>query len=371
MFYDYLDAGWIYPPEDKNCDMPRQVSYSDDGIITSTVTTDAVPQSPEDLLRLHGYDPDKFELVNAKCSQWNSGNNPQTSSKVVVKPKANTITKDEMVEWFENLKNEKLPVYGAKKKSVCHKMMLIPISDLHYGLLCEPFRTGESYNQDIAESRLDYILDESVRSIKENHVDSVIITIGGDMMNFDNLKGTTTRGTPQDNSGGYYNVFHSLFSTMVAFISSIAETGAFVRVIYVPGNHDEVTGFHLAELINAWFRCSELVKVDYEPKPRKYDTYGNTLLVFAHDGDVKKLPQLIADEARKMWSMVNRTDVYLQHLHTERVLVEDFHMRIQRLPTVCGRSAWTTDQGYLSDKVHKNFIYDKEKGIEKVLYINF
>ena len=92
--------------------------------------------------------------------------------------------------------------------------------------------------------------------------------------------------------------------------------------------------------------------------------------MFAHDADIKKLPALIPDECRKVWSGVTNTEVFLQHLHSEMVLDENNHMRIQRLPTISAPSAWTTEQGYRSKRQCKSFIFDKEYGLTDVLYTN-
>lgn len=141
-----------------------------------------------------------------------------------------------------------------------------------------------------------------------------------------------------------------------------------VNVIYVMGNHDEVTGFKLAKYIDAWFRNEERVEVDYTPVSRKYKVYGKTLFCFAHDGDVKKLPAIISDEARQYWSQTETTEVFLQHLHTEQVLMEEYNIRIQRLPTISARSKWCNDKGYNSKRQCKSFIFDKEDGLTDILY---
>ena len=77
---------------------------------------------------------------------------------------------------------------------------------------------------------------------------------------------------------------------------------------------------------------------------------------------------LIADEAREYWSDVDTTEVFLQHLHTENVLMEEFNMRIQRLPTISAKSKWTTDNGYSSKRQCKTFIFDIEDGLTDVIY---
>ena len=118
------------------------------------------------------------------------------------------------------------------------------------------------------------------------------------------------------------------------------------RFCAIHWDHDEVTCYKLAKYIDAWFRNEDRVKVDYTPLARKYKLYGKTLLCFAHDGKVNKLPTLIADEARKMWSQADTVEVFLQHLHTEQVLME----------------------GYSSKRQCKSFIFDKEDGLADVIY---
>ena len=130
----------------------------------------------------------------------------------------------------------------------------------------------------------------------------------------------------------------------------ILKEKSMVKIIYVPGNHDEVTGFKLAKFVDAWFRIDDRVIVDYKPLPRKYMVFGKTLLCFSHNGDIKKIPALISNEARKYWSSVDTVEVFLQHLHTEQVLLEENNIRIQRLPTISANSKWSIDKGYSSKR---------------------
>ena len=83
---------------------------------------------------------------------------------------------------------------------------------------------------------------------------------------------------------------------------------------------------------------------------------------------MQKLPALIADEARQYWAQADTVEVFLQHLHTEQVLMEDNNIRIQRLPTISARSKWSSDKGYSSKRQCKSFIFDKEDGLTDILY---
>jgi hypothetical protein len=165
----------------------------------------------------------------------------------------------------------------------------------------------------------------------------------------------------------FYTADESLNRIMITAVDFLKDIAP-IHVMYVPANHDKTTAFHLARNIHSWFRENERVTVDYAPLPRKYFKFGYTLFVFAHEGDLKRLPKLIPDEAREYWSQINFTEVFLQHLHSEQVLLEENNMRIQRLPTICGRSSWTVDEGYNSKRQNKSFIYDLEDGLTDVLY---
>jgi hypothetical protein len=187
------------------------------------------------------------------------------------------------------------------------------------------------------------------------------------MLTADNLSGTTTRGTSQDCDQLYYDACEKMYSILVTAVDVLSNTSP-VDVIYVPGNHDEVTGWKAAKYLAAWFRHDENVHVDCSPLPRKYIVYGKTLMVFAHDGNVKTLPRLIADEAREYWSDVETTEVFLQHLHTEQVLSEEYNMRIHRMPTISAKSDWTVKKGFGSKRQCKTFIFDKDDGMTDVLY---
>ncbi|MFA6832589.1 MAG: hypothetical protein WCR36_10045 [Bacteroidaceae bacterium] len=321
------------------------------------------------LLRLHNYDPRYFELVSAKNSKWNSGSKILYSSKITVKPIKNSILEIDISNWFDKL-DRKYSVPSVKISNdylTGDKMLLLDISDLHMNLQASMLTTGNEYNCDIAEKLFFYVIYDVIGRTQSYKFNKIIFTIGGDMLNADNLQNTTTKGTPQTCDVHLYDAYERVCNMTVKAIDILKDIAP-VDVIHIAGNHDEVTGYKFAKYIEAWFRNDCRVNIDASPLPRKYVVFGNTLFVFAHDGDMKKLPKLIADEARDVWSSVNFTEVFLQHLHTEQILLEENNMRIQRLPTISAKSKWTVDSGYNSKRQCKSFIYDKEDGLTDVLY---
>ena len=374
LLYEYIDAGWVNPPVQAPTRGKRaSVAYDDaSGCYTSELTMDAdesVLKDPVALLKAHGYDPEKFKVVSSKNSMWTVGGRQEVSSKIVVAPanKPQAVTKEQIASWFEELCNTYAPpVLPKPEKKIGIDLLVIPLSDLHYGLQATKERTGNEYDLDIANDVVFQMLSNLLADVNQKRVKRILLTIGGDMLNADNMAGTTVKGTPQDNCTDYFSTVRGLYDMMVRVVDVLRQIAP-VDILYIPANHDMTSSFQLSQYLKAWYKADKNVRIDDSPLPRKYYKYGDTLLVFSHDGDVKRLPGLIADEARDKWSRVKFTDVFLQHLHSEKVLLEENHMRIQRLPTLSAKSAWTVDQGYNAARQHKSFIYDVQ-GLRQVIY---
>lgn len=332
-------------------------------------------KDPVFILTAHGFNPDSWKLITARNNirqaiSKDEGVVTLYSSFITVKPiEENELSLEKISEFFDRLdRNYSLPVLKTNTSYLNgNKMLLIDIADLHMNLQASMFTTGNEYNCDIAEKLFFYVIEDILTRTQCYNFEEIVFCIGGDMLNGDNLAGTTTKGTPQNNDIHFYDAYERLCAMTIKAIDLLKER-AKVDVIYVMGNHDEVTGFKLAKYIDAWFRHDDNVTVDYFPFARKYKLYGKTLFCFAHDGKVQKLPAIIADEARQYWSQAETVEVFLQHLHTEQLLLEDNNIRIQRLPTISARSKWTADNGYNSKRQCKTFIFDAEDGLTDVLY---
>lgn len=360
-----------FPRYKEQTDVNKDGSFTSDRLIE---INEENLKNPEFLLNAHGYDPLEWELVSARNSIWNQGGKSGVknlyASKINVKPRTEIlITLNKIEEFFNRLDRNYSKPEILKNNSYLDgdKLLLIDIADLHMNLQATLFSTNNEYNCEIAEKLFFYVIEDILSRTEKYNFKEIIFCIGGDMLNGDNLLGATTKGTPQNSDTHYYDAYEKLCSMVIKAIDVLKEKCK-VSVIYVMGNHDELTGFKLAKYVDAWFRDDNNVEVDYQPLPRKYKVFGKTLFCFAHDGDIKKLPMLIADEAREFWSKVDTTEVFLQHLHTEQVLLEDNNIRIQRLPTISAKSKWSNDKGYSSKRQCKSFIFDLNDGLTDVLY---
>lgn len=330
-------------------------------------------KDPSYILKAHGFD-DSWKIVSLKNNirqviSKKDGTVTLYASFLTVKPTNDKISFDKCEEFFNRLdRNYSLPKIKENYSYLNgDKLLLIDIADLHMNLQSTLFSTGNEYNCAIAEKLFFYVIEDILTRTKTYNFDEIVFVIGGDILNCDNIFGTTTKGTAQNNDLHYYDAYEQLCAMTVKAIDILKEK-SMVKIIYVPGNHDEVTGFKLAKFVDAWFRIDDKVIVDYKPLPRKYMVFGKTLLCFSHNGDIKKIPALISNEARKYWSSVDTVEVFLQHLHTEQVLLEENNIRIQRLPTISANSKWSIDKGYSSKRQCKSFIFDLEDGLTDILY---
>lgn len=361
----------------------ESVSINKDGSTTSArlIEMDETQQKdPHCVLKLHGFDPERWDIVSAKNNLRQTGKHSLYASYLTVRPKKEDEWSFDRIErFYKKLDREySSPVTNDTKQvreSILKsrtggKMLLINIADLHMNLQSSMLSAGNEYNCDIAEALFFRVLGDIIARTSIYDFDKIIFCIGGDMLNGDGLSGCTSKGTQQDSDIHYYDAYERLCSMTIKAIDMLKNSSPIIDVIYVPGNHDEATGFKLAMFVDAWFRNDDGVHVDYSPLPRKYTVYGKTLLCFAHDGDAKKLPALIADEARQYWSYVNTTEVFLQHLHSEQILMEDNNIRIQRMPTISAKSKWANDNGFNSKRQCKSFVFDEDDGLTDVIYTN-
>ena len=363
--------------EDIKSEYKTQTTINKDGSFSSDKLVEMNEQQSKDpdyILKAHGFDPDEWLLVSARNNIRNISKSDNTitlyASYITAKPiKDKEISLKKIGEFFDNLdRNYSLPSINENYTYLNgDKLLLIDIADLHMNLQASVFTTGNEYNCDIAEKLFFYVIEDILTRTEHYDFNEIVFTIGGDMLNTNDLRGTTVKGTPQDNDVHYYDAYERICAMTIKAID-ILKNICKVNVIYITGNHDELAGFKLAKYVDAWFRNDDRVCVDYQPVARKYKLYGNTLLCFSHDGDVRKLPAIIANEARAYWSQAETVEVFLQHMHTEQVLMEDNNIRIQRLPTISGRSKWSSDNGYCSKRQCKSFIFDKENGLTDVLY---
>ena len=330
--------------------------------------------TPRSLMVKHGFDPDKFELVSAKNSEWqsndkDSGTASLYSSKITVRPVKDFMWSQSNIN--EIFKNIKLPRYAEKhtseSSSETGRILFFPISDLHLGLLAEKKVTGNDYNIQIAERLFYYVLNDVVKEVSGKEFDKIMFVIGNDFINSDNITNMTTKGTPQDSCNQWHTIVDKAIELCISGID-ILSTIAPVDVIWAVSNHDYHTMYGIMNTLKAYYKDDERITVDNSPMERKYFSYGEVIMGISHDIKPERGLELMSVEAHDMWSSSKSMIWFLGHLHTQMAYSKKGYVEILRLPTVSGWSRWSSQQGYTqTDRRNQAFIIDSKTGIKTTI----
>ena len=210
------------------------------------------------------------------------------------------------------------------------------------------------------------------------NIDQVYFIIGNDVLHTDNTTGSTTKGTNQDTDGMWYDNFkiaRAVYSHIIKKLSIIAP----VHVIHCPSNHDQMTGFMLADAVSCYFHNDKNITFDVSAMHRKYVKYGKNLLNFSH-GDGAKLdqvPYLAAHEVPQLWADTVFRYGFLHHIHHKDMFKfrsgKDFiGMTVEYLRSPSGADKWHSDKGYVGSKISiEAFIHHPTGGQVARLTHNF
>jgi len=327
------------------------------------------------LLKAHGFDNKIWELISCRNNIWNvysKVDKIQTlySSKIVVKPRVEYIWNEEDIKkLFSKIKTDykNKTNISPQQYEINGDTLVVTIADLHFGLLSDEYSTNNSYNLEIAENIYYYTLNDIINRVKYRKFEKVLFIVGNDFVNADNVNGTTTKGTAQDNSSSWFNTITKATQLIINGIDMLSEIAP-VSVNYVMSNHDLHTMFGIIQTISAWYRNDDNVIVDDTPLPRKYCKIGKTLLCLSHDIKIKDALKIVSSEAKNEWSQSEHIVCILAHLHQAMVYEKQGYLEIMRLPTISGWSRWSNNNGYIqTEKKNQSFIINNELGITDVI----
>jgi hypothetical protein len=364
--------------DDKDAEAHKStIEINKDGSQTSDVLLKMSAEQAKDtnfLLEAHGYSIDDWELLSARNNIWNvyskqDGVQVLYSSKIVVKPRKDSISLEELQRHFEEFSmNYKSPERINIQYSENGKMLEVNIADLHLGKLCWHGETGEDYDWQIAKRNYLYIINDIINKVKGYQFEKVLFVWCNDFFHFDTTLNTTTKGTRQDTDLRWQKLFTTGVEMLVEGIDLLS-TIAPVHTFYLGSNHDKMTSFYAIMYLSAWFRKENYANIDVSPMIRKYIEFGKNLIGFSHgDDDFKRLGSLMAIEAREVWGRTLYHEVHAAHIHSEHEIDEDNGVIKRRISSATSTDAWHYESGFVGAvKKAQSFIWDKENGLEAIL----
>jgi len=311
-------------------------------------------KDPKYLLDAHGYNPNEWELISSKWSEWNQHNKQDGtvtlfSSQITVKPKSNGPN---IADLIEEIKNIKPIVITSNPAKVTEKRMLeIPIFDAHFGI--SDYEYYKPTQQKIIEK------------LSLCKWEEVLFILGQDMLHNDNFRGQTANGT-QIEAADMVKAWNDARKFFEPLIEHAIRQSNKVNIVYSIGNHDESFAWAFVQLIKERY---PQVNVDDQMQERKAYVFGDNFIGITHGDKARKnLHNIFPIEFPLEWSGAKNREIHTGHLHVEETK-DVFGMAVRTLATRNITDKWHRDNGFVG--AHKRFMLFEysEKELESIHYV--
>ena len=323
------------------------------------------PRSAEEIIRILKIDTTKWKL----SSYWNK----ETNDKWLVSAMVTAIKlepKDFLIEVLENFKPDYQPVTQVHLNNnfTDNSVGIISTQDLHF---------GKEGNLDIVGHFKAAIMNLVQRAYRSHYLDKIIYVVGGDLLNMDSFSGTTTSGTPVDNDQRAQDAYREAFDALHWSINYLKQFCNNLHVVYLPGNHDRLSSYHIAHALSKCFDLEESnIYFDVEYAERKVVMYGRNFFAFEHGDVTKKNTALVyATEFPISWGGTIYRTCYTGHFHSKKTIeyiTENEHngFSIKHLPSLSSTDYWHYHNKFIGSKRQAIMeIHDIEKGkISEFIY---
>ena len=270
--------------------------------------------------------------------------------------------KQDFIDAVEKIRPNHIKIERSELIEDSHALLIDP-ADIHINKLCSAFETGEDYNSQIAVQRVKQGVYSILKKSKYFNIDKIILIVGNDVLNTDNARSQTTKGTQQDTHLKWFDAFIMAKQLYIDIIETLVQI-ADVEVIYNVSNHDEMSGFFLMDSLYSWYNTHENITFNRSPSHRKYTTYGKNLIGTTHGDGAKQndLPLLMCHEASQHWHNCKHRYWFTHHVHhkTSRDIMS---VQIESLRSPSPADSWHHKSGYQhSPLAIEGFIFHKEFG---------
>lgn len=315
------------------------------------------PKSPEEIIRILKIDTEKWQL----STYWNKEHKGYWLVSAMVSRKKLTQA-DRIAEVLESFQPQYTPVAEVhiNENYALPTVGVLSVQDLHF---------GKEGNFSVTKDFREAISNLVVKAYHSHRLERLIFVFGGDILNMDTFHGTTTKGTPVDSDQRAQDCYNEAFDSMYWGINFMSQFCNQLDVVYVPGNHDRLSSYHLAHAISKSFTGATNIKFHVEYAERKVITFGDNFFAFEH-GDVKSknTPLVYATEFPKEWGETKYRTCYTGHWHKKRVTEfvsedETHGFAIKILPSLSRSDYWHYHSKFIGSKRQAVMeLHDETKG---------
>jgi hypothetical protein len=303
------------------------------------------PKTPEEIIALLNIDTTKWKL----SQYWNKQKKDHWLVSALVTAIKQT-EQDILAEVLKNFSPKKVNVHIAdfpnNPVATSNYCGVFSVQDIHF---------GKEGNELVVLDFKNAVIDVTTRVGKMHMLDKLIYVIGGDLLNADTFSGTTTSGTPVDNGMTPVKAYAEAFEALFWAIYQLSTITSDLEVVYVPGNHDRLSSYHLAHALS---KAIDLPNVTFnvEYSERKVITWGNNFFAFEHgDVNTKDAPMVYAFEFPQDWGATKYRTLYTGHYHMKKttsfVSENEIHgFAVKIMPSLSRTDYWHYHNKFVGSK---------------------
>jgi hypothetical protein len=348
-----------------------------------TITTKSLHiQTLEDLLTESQVDLDVWEVVGHEINSWEvtigrrGGGQPQTFTNYQVKAKFQKLVPDPMDTAIRQLIKDitpyQVPLVDVPINEDTDFAMEMALYDAHFGKLAWGPETEQgSYDMEIAAHTFVNAARKNLDFCSPWNLSKIFFPFGQDFMHIENYQGTTPMAKHVlDTDTRLPKILQTAIEAMFDVVKLCRDVAP-VEVLWVPGNHDMHSSFYLSEIIKQRFRDDDRVLVDNTPPWRKARLWGNLLVGFTHDANVRQanvvnmLPQFFPE----LWGQSKYREWHTGHKHKKMEwkfapVASAGGTVIRQIPTLSPIDAWHYQEGFVDAiPAGESFIWSKQNGV--------
>jgi hypothetical protein len=302
------------------------------------------PKTPEDIIEILGIDTKEWKL----SQYWNKQKYDHwVVSALVTKLKPTAV--DNLALAIERYQPSEYLVTQCPRINIRSKAEycgVFSVQDVHF---------GKQNNNNVVDRFREAIVEVSYKASRAYNLDILYYVVGGDLLNADTFNKTTTKGTPVENDMDPIEAYKEAYDAVVWSIHQLKEACEKLVVVYVPGNHDRLSSWHLAHALEKSVQI-EGVEFDTVYSERKVHLFGHNFLAFEHgDVNTSNSDRVYAAEFPEEWGATTYRTLYTGHYHQKKTSVfvtenEINGFAVKIMPSLSNSDYWHYHNKYVGSK---------------------
>ena len=273
---------------------------------------------------------------------------------------------EEIVSNLKPIKPTNIPYKLNKGNNLCG---VIEPADAHIGKFAWHEETlGGNMDLPIAIQKFRESTNKCLNKMSKDGMSKINIVLGNDLIHIDNKKGETPHGKNQlDFDSRFQKIIAKTEQVIIDLCDNALQVSP-IHIVWVPGNHDEVSSYMLCRLLAQRYRDDKNVTIDIGASPRKMILWGENLIGLCHDAEGRKRKatyNLLAqyEPWKSHWSSARWLECHVGHLHKKEVETIG-GVIFRRIPALSTIDSWHCE-GVFTDAIPccSSFVYHKKDGI--------